>query len=64
MKLTMWRVVVVLNTCTKFWGKVLHYEGKVKKTIFPKNFVFVLRTTRTCYMVRLIDFCFNFLANL
>ena len=30
----------------------LYYEGKVKKTSFPKNFVYVLRTTRTRHMVR------------
>ena len=36
MKLTMWRVVVVLNTYTKFWGKIV-YEGKVMKTISPKT---------------------------
>ena len=48
MKLTMWRVVVVLNTYPKLWGKIvfftfpsytsLCYEGKVKKTIFLANF--------------------------
>ena len=41
----------------------LYYEGKVKKTIFPKNFVYVLRTTRTHHMVSFIDFYFHFLAN-
>ena len=25
MKLTMWQVVVVLNTYTKFWGKIVFF---------------------------------------
>ena len=38
MKLTMWRVPVVLNTYTKFLGKKVFFtfpssEGKLKKTI-------------------------------
>ena len=36
MKVTMWQVVVVLNKYTKFLGS---FEGKVKKTNFPQNFV-------------------------
>ena len=36
----------------------LYYEGKVKKAIFPQDFVYVLRTTRTRYMVSFIDFNF------
>ena len=39
------------------------YEAKVKKTIFPQDFVYVLRTTRTRHMVSFIDFYFHFLAN-
>ena len=71
MKLTMWRVVVVLSTYTKFWGKIvfftfpspfLYYEGKVKKSVFPQNFVYVLRTTTTRHMVSFIDFYFHFLG--
>ena len=30
----------------------LYYEGKVMKTTFPKNYVYVLRTTKTRHMVR------------
>ena len=41
----------------------LYYEGKVKKTIFSQDFVYVLRTTRTRHMVSFIDFYFHFLAN-
>ena len=42
----------------------LYYEGKVKKTISPQNFVYVLRTTRTRHMASFIDFYFHFLLNL
>ena len=49
MKLTMWRVVVLIRK---------------KKTTFPEpNFVYVLRTTTTHHMVSFIDFYFHFLAN-
>ena len=41
----------------------LYYEGKVKKTIFRQDFVYVLRTTRTRHMASFIDFYFHFLAN-
>ena len=41
----------------------LYYEGKVKKTIFPQDFVHVLRTIRTRHVVSFIDFYFHFLAN-
>ena len=41
----------------------LYYEGKVKKTIFPQDFVYILRTQRTRHMVSFIDFYFHFLAN-
>ena len=41
----------------------LYYEGKVKKTIFPQDFVYVLRTTRTRHMVSFTDFYFHFLTN-
>ena len=35
----------------------LYYEGKVK-TIFPKNFMYVLRTTTILHMVSFISFPF------
>ena len=38
----------------------LYYEGKVKKTIFPKNFVYVLRTTTSRHMVSFIEILFPF----
>ena len=41
----------------------LYYEGKVMKTTFPKNYVYVLRTTTTRHVVSFIDFYFHFLAN-
>ena len=41
----------------------LYYEGNAKKTIFPQNYVYVLRTTRTRHMVSFIDFYFHFLGN-
>ena len=41
----------------------LYYEGKVMKTIFPQNYVYVLRTTKTRHMVSFIDFYFHFPAN-
>ena len=40
-----------------------YYEGKVMKTIFPQNYVYVLRTTITRHMVSFIDFYFHLLAN-
>ena len=40
----------------------LYYEGKMMKTPFPQNYVYVLRTTTT-RQVSFIDFCFYFLAN-
>ena len=41
----------------------LYYEGKMMKTPFPQNYVYVLKTATTRLMVSLIDFCFHFLAN-
>ena len=41
----------------------LYCEGKMMKTPFPQNYVYVLRTTTTRHMVSFIDFCFHFLAN-
>ena len=41
----------------------LYYEGRVKGTIFSRNFVYVLRTITACHMVSFIDFYFHFLAN-
>ena len=58
-----------------FWGSIgsrvcfesptlpLYYEGKVMKTTFPKNCVYVLTTTKTRHMVSFIDFNFHFPAN-
>ena len=58
-----------------FWGSIggrvccesptlpLYYEGKAMKTTFPKNYVYVLRTTKTLHMVSFIDFYFHFPAN-
>ena len=40
-----------------------YYEGKMMKTAFPQNYVYVLRTTTTRHMVSFIDFYFHFLAN-
>ena len=52
---------------TRLWLEsptlLLYYEGKVKNTIFPQNFVYVLRTTTTRHMLSFIDFYFHFLAN-
>ena len=41
----------------------LYYEGKVMKTIFPKNVLYVLGATTTRHMVSFIDFYFHFLEN-
>ena len=41
----------------------LYYEGKMIKTIFPQNYVYVLRTTTIRHMVSFMDFYFHFLAN-
>ena len=41
----------------------LYYEGKMMKTIFPQNYVYVLRTATTHHMVSFIDFYCHFLAN-
>ena len=41
----------------------LYYVGKMKQTIFFRNFVCVLRTATTRHMVSFIDFYFHFLAN-
>ena len=42
---------------------LLYYEGKMMKTLFPQNYVYVLRTTTTRHIVSFIDFYFHFLAN-
>ena len=34
----------------------LYYEGKVMKTTFPKNYVYVLRSTKTRHIVSFNDF--------
>ena len=41
----------------------LYYEGKMIKTIFPQNYVYILRTTTTRHIVSFIDFYFHFLAD-
>ena len=40
-----------------------YHEGRVKGTIFSRNYVYVLRTTTARHMVSFIDFYFHFLAN-
>ena len=40
----------------------LYYEGKAMKTIFPQNYVYVLKTTTTRHMVSIIDFYVHFPA--
>ena len=57
MKLTMWRVVVVLNMHTKSLCR------KDEADYFSRNLMFILRTTTTRHMVSFIDFYFHFLAN-
>ena len=61
----------VASCCPQYVPKVLgensllHLSfivGKVKKTIFPQNFVYVLRTTTTRHMVSFSNFYFHFLA--
>ena len=51
----------------RFWRQPstmpLYYDEKVMKTIFPKNYVCVLRTTRTRHIVSFNDFYFHFLAS-
>ena len=37
--------------------------GRAMKTTFPKNYVYVLRTTKPLHMVGFIDFYFHFPAN-
>ena len=41
----------------------LYYEGKVMKKKKKKNYVYVLRTTKTRHMVNFIDFYFHFPAH-
>ena len=41
----------------------LYYEGKMMKTLFPQNYVYVKRLTTTPHMESFIDFYFHFLAN-
>ena len=52
---------------TRLWLQLptlpLYYEGKMMKTRFPQNYVYVLRTTTTRHMVSFIHFCFHFLAD-
>ena len=55
MKLTMWRVVVVLNMQTKFREK---YSAHFSYIVY-----YVLRTTTTRHMVSFIGVSFHFLAN-
>ena len=51
------------RVCSQSPTLPLYYEGKMMKTIFLQNYVFVLRTTTTRHMVSFIDFYFHFLAN-
>ena len=70
MKLTMCELLLSL-ICTRSFGEkessssFLHskVEGKMMKTPFPQNYMYILRTTTTHHMVSFIDFCFHFLAN-
>ena len=39
------------RVCCQSLTLPLYYEGKVMKTTFPKNYVYVLRTTKTRHMV-------------
>ena len=52
---------------TRLWRQLptlpLYYEGKMMKTIFLQNYVYLLRTTTTRHMVSFINFYFHFLAN-
>ena len=50
-------ILLVTNTLS------LYYEGRVKGTIFSRNFVYVLRTTIARHMVSSIDFYFHFLSS-
>ena len=43
------------RVCSQSPTVPLYYEGKVMKTTFPKNYVYVLRTTKTRHMVSFID---------
>ena len=51
------------RVCCQLPTLPFYYEGKMMKTIFPQNYVYVLRTTTTRHMVSFIDFNFHFLAN-
>ena len=44
-------------------GNPLYYVGKMKETIFFRNFVCILRTTTTRHMISFVDFYLHFLAN-
>ena len=46
-----------------FGVSLLYYEGKMMRTIFSQNYVYVLRATTTRHMVSFIDFYFHFLKN-
>ena len=61
MKLTMSRVVVVLNICTRSFGKniLLHLSFIVQW----QNLRVILRTTTTRHMKSFIDFHFHFLTS-
>ena len=64
-----WRVYLATgfdlgrSVCCQYPTLPLYYEGKVMKTTFPKNYWYVLRTTKTRHMVSFIDFYFYFPAN-
>ena len=61
MKLTMWRVVVVLNMHTKFREKYSASSFLDSIDYFSRNFVCILRITTSRHMVSFIDFYFHFL---
>ena len=50
-------------TCLHHLSFIVKWKGKMMKTLFPQNYVYVLRTTTTRHMVSFIDFYFHFLAN-
>ena len=58
-----WRVYLATGLRLQSPTLPLYYEGKMMKTPFPQNYVYVLRTTTTRHMVSFIDFCFHFLAS-
>ena len=54
---------IAARVCCQSPTLPLYYERKMMKTIFPQNYLYVLRTTTTRHKVSFIDFYFHFLAN-